>query len=346
MDRRLALLVALVLAWPANAHDLGVDLTLNGTGASANNPRSGSAGFGLSGSYDFNDRWTAFLTGNYVRDFATRAADSYSPGSNIFFLSAGVMFLPTDHVLLMATVTGAPPSEQRNATTFTNESGSADVVIRGTNSSLGGTLLVSYATGGLSNWEHTVDVSAGVNHFESQQQAELGTSLRARVFRTSCERNPVAGYCPLVNGLNSPLTQVRLGVAYTATISVSNDLGLDVAGFLYDTADPLGVGSFSAVVLGKQGPDMGLGVPVAPWRLTVRPSFLHRFGKFSVRASYQYGLYASNAGTNHLLSVKLSWKVQPQVRLTLSAIGQTDVDQRVVVNRGGTVTVGALFVFP
>lgn len=339
-------MAAVFLASAAGAHDLGVDLTLNGTSASANNPRSGSAGVGLSGSYDFSERWTGFLGANYLRDFATRATDSYSAGSNIFFFSAGAMFVPSEHLLLMATVSGAPPSQQRNATTFAYEGGAVDVVVSAVNASLGGSLLASYATNGLSSWEHTVDVSAGVNHLESQQQLELGTSLRARLFRVYCERNPGRGYCPLVNGVRAPLTQVRLGAAYTATVAGKTDVSLDVAGYLYDTPNPLEVGSFSAVVLGRQGPDMGLGVPVAPWRVTVRPAVLHRFGKASVRLAWQYGLYVADAGANHLISLRVSWKVTPSLRLTATALGQADVDRGAVLNRGGTVTLGAVFIFP
>lgn len=348
MSRVRALAVGLALLWgaAASAHDLGLDLTLNGTGASANNPRTGSAGLVLSGSYDFSERWTGFATAMYVRDFATRSADSSSPGSNIFLFSGGAMFLATDHVMFMATVTGSPPTVQRNATSITYDTATADLVVRGANASLGGSLLGSYATNGFSTWEHTIDLSVGVNHFESNQIAELPDTARARVFRAFCAQNPGVSYCPLVNGLKEPLTQVRLGASYSATLFSRVDLGLDVAGFVYDSADPFSVGSFSAIVLGRQGPDVGLGVPVAPWRLTARPFALLRAGKFSVRLAYQFGLYTSDAGANHLVSVKLAWKISPSFRVTLSALGQTDVDAGAVVNRGGTITAGVLYIFP
>lgn len=336
----------LLVAGSAHAHDLGVDLSLNGTAPSATNPRSGSAAVALSGSYDFSEKWTGFFTAAYLRDFPTRTDDTSSPGSNIAFFSAGAMFLASDHLLLMATLSGSPPTVQRNATSYDYAGGSADVVIRGNNASAGGSLLGSWASNGLTRWEHTVDVSAGVNRFETEQTLELGSTLRARLFRTYCERNPATSYCPLVNGLRTPLTQVRVAAAYTATLFTKTDVALEVAGFVYDTADPSEVGSFSAVVLGRQGPDMGQGIPVAPWRLTLRPSVLHRFGKVSVRVAWQLGVYTGNAGVNHLVSARVSWKVSPTLRLSLSALGQADVDRGAVLHRGGTVSAGVVVVFP
>lgn len=272
-------LVVLVVCTPAWAHDLGVDLTLSGTAPSANNPRSGSFGFSVSGSYDFTERWSAFLMGVFMRDFGTRSQDSFSPGSNVFLFSGGVMFVANDHFMVMATVSGSPPSVQRNATSFEGlDQGPVGYVIKATNFSVGGALLASYATNGFSNWEHTFDLSAGVNQLESDQIAELGTTVRARLLRTYCERTPAAGYCPIVLGIDAPLTQVRLGGTYTATLFFKSDVSLDVAGFLYDVADPIAVGSYSAAIAGRQGPDVGLGTPVAPWVVTVRPAVVHRMG--------------------------------------------------------------------
>lgn len=345
--------LSLGLGAAARAHDLGLDVTLNGTRASENNPRTGSAGFILSGSYDFSDRWTGFLTGMFVRDFATRSGDSYSAGSNIFLFSGGAMFLATDHLMFMATVSGSPPTVQRNATSVSGLNSSIDLLVTGTSPSLGGSLLASYATNGLSNWEHTFDLSAGVNHFEIHQVADVADPARARAFLAECTRatgRPLfAKTCELVAralaNLREPhteaLTQFRVGAAYTATLFIKTDVGLDMSGYLYSVPDPLVVGSFLV-----QGLDVGLGTPVAPWRFTVRPSVLHRAGKFSVRLAYQLGVYTSNAGLNHLVSVKLTWKLSPMVRVSLSALGQTDVDGGVVVNRGGTITAGVLLIFP
>jgi hypothetical protein len=345
---RLALLVAVVLAWPAGAHDLGVDFTLNGTAASTNNPRSGSAGFGLSGSFDFSEQWSAFLTANFVRDFANRTADSSSPGSNIFFFSAGAMFAVNDHVMVMGAVNGSPPSTQQNAWsgTFTTEDGRSftlDGVLLGTNASLGGTLLGSYATGGLSSWEHSVDLSIGLTGWSSFQNLQLGRVAEAFARRT-CPTDDAQRACRLVVGTNTPLVQARLGATYTATFFSKLDLILDGAAFVYDQ-DPAKVGVFTQVVQGRTA-ELGLGSPTAPWVATARFTALYRFSRVNLRLGYQFGLYAADFGANHLVRASVTWKVSAWLRLTLSALLQTDLDSSGPINRGGTLSTGVLFLFP
>lgn len=348
MNRRLTLVLALVLAFPAGAHDLGVDLTFNGTAASENNPRAGSAGFGLSGSYDFNEQWSGFLTANYVRDFATRTADSSSAGSNIFFFSAGAMFVVNDHFMVMGSLSGSPPSTQQNAWsgTFTTEDGrvfALDGVLMGTNASLGGTLLGSYATNGLSSWEHTLDLSAGVTGLSSFQNLQLGRAVEAFARRT-CPANDPQRACRLVVGTNTPLVQARFGATYTATLFSKLDLALDAAVFVYDT-DPAKVGVFSQAVQGRTI-ELGLGSPTAPWVTTARLTGLYRFSKVNLRLGYQFGLYTADFGANHLVRASVTWKVSSSFRLTLSALLQTDVDSSGPINRGGTLSTGVLFLFP
>ncbi|MDP3237541.1 MAG: hypothetical protein Q8N26_32440 [Myxococcales bacterium] len=349
MIGRLALVVAVVLAFPANAHahDLGVDLTFNGTAASATNPRSGSAGFGLSGSYDFTDQWSAFLTANYLRDLATRTTDSFSPGSNIFLFSAGAMFVVNDHVMLMGAINGSPPSTQRNAQqlplTVGNRTIVLDGVLEGTNASLGGMLLGSYATNGLSNWEHTVDLSVNVTGLSSFQNLQLGRLAEA-IARNNCPPGDDQRACRLVVGTNTPLVQVRLGAAYTATLFWKLDLLLDGAAFLYDQ-DPSRVGVFTQVQQGRTT-DLGLGSPTAPWVATARLTALYRFAKVNLRLGYQFGLYTADFGANHLVRASVTWKVSSSFRLTLSALVQTDVDSSGPINRGGTVSTGVLFLLP
>ncbi|MDP3505564.1 MAG: hypothetical protein Q8S33_34805 [Myxococcales bacterium] len=346
MIGRLALVVAVVLAFPANAHDLGVDLTFNGTAASATNPRAGSAGFGLSGSYDFTDQWSAFLTANYLRDLATRTTDSFSPGSNIFLFSAGAMFVVNEHVMVMGAINGSPPTTQRNAqqlplTTRTGQTIVLDGVLESTNASLGGTLLGSYATNGLSRWEHTIDVSANVTGLSSFQNLQLKRVAEAFA-RNNCPPGDDQRACRLVVGTNTPLVQVRLGATYTATLFSKLDLLLDGAAFLYDK-DPATVGVFST----QQGrPALDLGSPTAPWVATARLTGLYRFSKVNLRLGYQFGLYAADFGANHLVRASVTWKVSSSFRLTLSALVQTDVDSSGPINRGGTVSTGVLFLLP
>lgn len=337
--RRIVLCVLVGAAAPGWAHDLAIDLSGNTTAPTASNPRSGAVGLSISGSFDLSERWSLFATATYLRDLATRADKASSSGSNIFLLSGGATFLATDHWLFMASVLGSPPSAQLNAASleFAVLPNPIDGVLRAVNSSVGASLVASYASNGLSDWEHTVDLSVGLNHFATEQKftaagALIGPALGERCAMVSDPRHP----CAMVNGYASTLTQVRIGATYTATLKLDTDLSLDAAGFLYDSADPLSAG----VLLLRQGSEVGLGMPVAPWRLTVRPSVLHRFGKFTVRLAYQLGLYTQQAGSNQLLSGKFTWKASSSLRLSVTVLGQTDWSGGAIVNRGATATLG------
>ncbi|MCA3013238.1 MAG: hypothetical protein INH41_12660 [Myxococcaceae bacterium] len=341
---RLLALATLLHAASAGAHDVGLDAFLNTTAPSANNPRTGALGLSLSGSVDVSTRWSIFLSGLFLRDFGTRTAEAASPGSNVGFASAGVTWLASDHLLFLALASGSPPTVQRSALEVTFPAGTADLVVAGTNASVGGTLLASYATAGLSTLEHALDVSVAINHYVTSQVAELPQTARATAVRTFCAKNAAVGPCPLVNGQRDSLTQVRLGATWVGTVALRTDVGLDVAGFLYDAPDPAAVGLFTVVQNGRTT-DFGNGVPAAPWAVTARPSVTHRFKAFSVRAAYQLGVYTSGLGLNHLLSARLSWKATSWLRLSLSVMVQADVTQQQVVNRGATLGLGSLFVF-
>jgi hypothetical protein len=325
------------------AHDVGVDVFGNLTSTSTNNPRAGSAGLTLNGSLDLSDAWSVLVTATYLRDFATRSADSVSNGSNIFLFSGGAMFVPTEHLMFMATALFSPPALQRNATTYEVGATSVDVVLVGNTWNLGGTFLGSWASNGLSRWEHTLDFFAAVNHFDIDQNVELGAGRRSTIVRAFCTQNPTASYCPLVNGLRSSLTQLRLGATYTATLFRNLDLAVDGAGFVYDQ-DPTLAGVYAPIILGRQPPDVGLGVPVAPWVATFRPSVLYRFERVSVRLAYQLGAYAG-AGVNHLVSTRVSWKATSSIRLTFTFLLQSDFESGRWVNAGGTGVVGMMFRF-
>ena len=110
---RFALLLVLAGA-PCLAHDVSVDVSANGTAPSPDNPRTGSLGFGLSGSYDFNDAWSLMGLAVFTRDFATRTPEASSPGSNVLLFSLGAMWIPSDHLMTMLTVSASPQVDQAN----------------------------------------------------------------------------------------------------------------------------------------------------------------------------------------------------------------------------------------
>lgn len=349
MTARCALLGSLLFAATARAHDLGVDLNAAFTQVSANNPRTGALGLGITGAWDISERLALFGLASYTRDLATRTATTASSGSDIFRFSLGGQWLPHEQWMLMASATFSPPSAQASATTrlfedpLTRDARLVDVVVDSRAWNLGGTALVAWASDDTGPLQSTVDVGAGATRFDIFQQLRLGDGVAGRLIRNACEGRS-GDFCQLVQGASTPLWQVRLSAGYTATLKRRTDLGAELGVFLYDR-DPADVGYFSIVSVGRET-ELGSGVPVLPLRLSLRPAITHRFEKLTVRLAYQWGLYASNLGAMHSLSGRLTWKVTPAWRLSFSVTGQLDVDStRAVVNRGGLALVGALYVF-
>lgn len=339
--RRFALCCSLFAA-TALAHDLSVDVAATGTAPSEDNPRTGSLGMSAAGSYDLNDAWSLTGMAVYTRDFATRTSDSYSPGSNVFLFSAGVMWLPTDSLMTMLTLSLSPPVEQSNATTVTGPLGrETGVVINSRTSSFGAMWNGLWSSAGLSNLEHTLDVSLGFNRYSVIQRLFVPNSIASNTLRDACEANPMIALCPLFRGIATPLWQGRFGAGYTATIALRTEVGLDGTLFLYDQP-PADVGYFSLVSFGR---DLGMGVPVLPLQLSLRPHVSHRFGPVLVKLTYHYGLYTEGLGALHALTARVSWKINQRWKLSLSVTGQTDVADGVAGNRGGQALLGALYMW-
>jgi hypothetical protein len=331
----LALLLVTARAW---AHDVSVDVSGTLTTTSANNPRAGAFGLGASGAYDVDERWSVTGTLLYTRDLATRTPESFSPGSDVFLLSLGVMWLPTDALMTMLSVTGSPPATQKNATTVTTSQGrSADAVIDSRAWSLGATWNGLWSSG-----VHTVDVGLGVNRFSVFQRLDVPNTVRGRLLEASCEAGARFAVCALVGGVSSPLWQGRFSAGYTATLFRDTDVGLDAAYFVYD-APPSSVGYFSLLAFGRA--ELGSGVPVLPLQLSLKPRVAQRFGPVTVKLTYQAGLYTERLGVLHAVTVKTSWKVTPTWRVSLTLTGQLDAHGGAVSNPGAQALLGVLAVW-
>jgi hypothetical protein len=341
--RRALAVMWVVVGLSAPAHDLGVDLNGTFTRQSGNNPRAGSLGIGVTGAYDFNDAWSVTGMLLYTRDLATRTAESSSPGSNVFLLNVGAMWIPNDHFMFMLAAMGSPPSLQQNATTVTTRDGTpVDTVVTSRNWSLGGVFNALWSSGGFSNFEHAVDASASVNRFNVFQQLTIPSSLRSRLLMASCNLGLDAEICPLLAGVTSPLWQARFSLGYTATLFDTTDVGVEGAYFVYDVP-PSSVGYYALVAFGQT--ELGNGVPVLPLQLTVKGHASHRFGPVTVRLSYQWGLYTEGLGALHVLGVRVSWKVTKHWRLGLSVTGQGDVQGGRFSNGGSQAILGATYVW-
>lgn len=339
------LLALLLAAGAARAHDVSADLNAGLTTSSSANPRFGSAGANAAFTYDFSEAVSAWLGLGYLRDLPTRTAETQSPGSNVFLFHAGGLFLPTEHWTVLTQLSVSPPSQQLSATSvpLPRLNRSADVVLRSTTNTEALTVVGGYATNGESAWEHAVDATVGVMRFGVAQTLDERTPSYATVSAVcaNAERLPI---CSIVRGVQSDLWQVRLGGSYTATVKEKLDATLEALGYLY-SADPTSVGYFSVVVAGRLGPELGTGVPVAPFALSVRPSLAYRFERVTLRASYQAGAYVQALGVNHQLTARLSVKVSDHVKLLTSLTGQVDgVGQR-LESWGASLSLGVLASF-
>jgi hypothetical protein len=338
--RRFGVLALWVLSAQATASDLGVELSTQGTRPSEERPSTGAAGVTGSGSYDFSDAWNAGASVGYTRSFASHTPETQTSGSDVFLLSASVLWTPTEHWSLLAAGNLSPPSKVRTATVaswqLARRSGTTDLVLRSEDVSGGGLLLGSWSSASLDFWSHAVDGLVSVTDYGVFQQAELPATARAQALETACTGSPRTKLCQLIGGVHSPLLQVKVGATYTATLAQTTDLALEANGYLYDR-DPSSVGYFNLVALGRE---VGAGVATTPWAFTSRVSAAHRFERWSLKASYQLGVYVNGGGTNHLVALKASVKLTPKLKLSLLVTGQLDVGTISTDETTGAVTTG------
>ncbi len=338
-------------AMAAWAHDVSFDLTGSTVAKSENNPRSGSLRGGVSGSYDLNDAWSVFAGFTYTRDLATKTATSSSAGANIFLINAGALFVPTEHLMFMASANFSPTVAQDNATTITFggllglRRDDIDLVVHSSTTSGGANVMASYFTGGFGTFTHTADLFVGVTTYNTYQQLNVPPTMAGLRWRGYCAMATTAAlnYCPLVNGVISVLAQSRLGAGYTLTVKRRLDLGLEGAVYLY-SEDPNSVGYFSVLQVGRL-PDLGGGVPVAPYLFTGRFLALYRFEKLTLRLTYQFGQYTGTSGANHLVTVRAGFKITPSFKLSLTLAGQGDATPAGFANRGAQATVAGVLTF-
>jgi hypothetical protein len=346
----LCLTLAALVAMPASAHDLTVDIGGSLTATSESNPRAGAATVGAFGAFDLSDDWSLLGGLSYTRDFGTRAGESSSPGSDVVAVSAGAMWLIDEHFMTLLLLTGAPPSRQRSATTIafpdpaTSARRTADILIDSSTWTLGGLWTGGWASGGGGPWGSAVDVTVGVNRFDVFQQVVLPDTPRGALLRQACATRTGGPACRLVSGASTPLLQTRLALAYTGTLLQRTDFGLEGALFLYD-GDPTEVGYFSVVAAGRGGGlDLGAGVPVLPLLASVRPWVTHRLRAVTLKASYQLGAYAAGLGFNHAATLRVTWKVTGTWRLLATVIGQVDAGAA-APNPSATALLGVMAVW-
>ncbi len=336
-----------LLATVASAHDASVEIDGSATTATSNNPRVGSLGVTAGGGLDLADDWTLWATLGYRRDLATRAAGVSASGGNLFQLSGGAMWFGSYFSALLS-VSYSPPAQIRSAVTVpytnkqTGQTSAVEAVVLNGTSSVGFTAGGGLRLGSFSSFASLFLLQANALHYDLTQQYQLPSTPRGRAFSAYCQNNPGVPACSLLNdGLHSEFWQVQLNASYTATVRDDLDVGLDGALYLYDT-DPAKVGYFSVAVLGRTV-EVGSGSAIAPLLGTLKPFVAYRWKRWSMKASYQFGVYAAGEGLSHVVALRPAFKLTDSVKLTLSLVAQGDFG-KVGTTYGATAILGAMWV--
>lgn len=208
-------------------------------------------------------------------------------GDHSFFGTLGATFSVSDHVDIGAQINGSPSSTRDIGSSVSASGGkSAEALLRVDSSSLGGTASISYDSA--DDEAHDVD-------FGLDASASLtGYSADSTVAQTAVYAGaPDASRFPKTS---TQLMQGRIGAGAEVTILDNTDLGASAAYYLYDQKNPAAIGTFDAVA--ANGASYGVGAPILPQQFSVRPEVGQRFGRFSVRAYYEFASLAA-PGTSH-----------------------------------------------
>ncbi len=348
--RSLGLSVWLV-AGAAFATDLGAELSVGGSRATQDSPRSGFYGALLDGAYDFSDRFGVSAALGFTHDNATQNDVQQTQGNNLFLFHVAADLMLGNHWLLSAGVMGSPNQASRSATTLTADDPqtgtvvSQPVVVATVSNAYGALLDLAFGSNGESKWEHTADLTAQLVRFGTNQHLELpNPTAKERLFLSYCSRHPTAKVCTELQPQVTALYQVRVGGGYTATLFSDTDVGLEASYFFYDH-DPTQTHFYSAT-FGVRTVNVGeTPSSIAPLQLTLKPFIAHRFGeRFSLKAWAQYGQYVPGEGYDTTGGVKAQLKLGAW-KLYLIALVQRDVDGTGAVVPMGTVILGASYLF-
>lgn len=347
----------------AGAHSLANEAGVGTTQPTPQNPRTGNFSNLFTASADLNDALSLRFDLSFTHDNPTPSAVGLpaESGGNIFTYSLGADVLAGEHFLFGATLDVSPRSRQDTnmPVTFLNPVTSspeeANLRLRTLSSLAGGMIDVGYSTAGDSDFELTADAALGVSRYGTSQEI-IGITTRNGPVRTEdvirrcettttlAERLACRSLLPALQAHDaSSLVQARAALGVTATLWQDTDVGLSVAGYLYDQ-DPTQVGYFSVLSLGRSM-TLGNGVALAPLQLTVRPSVARRWGNLSVDLSYQLGRYVADEGGNHLLGLKVAYRFNKSLKAWLRLTGQVDVAPELPPLRSSGLGAGVRYSF-
>ena len=172
---------------------------------------------------------------------------------------------------------GSPSSTRDVGSTVSLKGGKdADALMHVDSSTVGGTASISYDSA--DDEAHDVDVGLDAS------ASLTGYSADSTVAQTAVYAGaPDASRFPKTS---SSLMQGRIGAGAILTVGGDTDIGASGAYYIYDQKNPAAIGTFDAV--SAAGASYGVGAPILPQQWSVRSEVGQRFGRFSVRAYYEF----------------------------------------------------------
>lgn len=330
-----------LLACPAAAHDVGLDLDATSAISTADAPRLGAVGGTANAGFDFGDALSLFGAFAYHRELPTRIAEISAGGGDVFQLSVGALWFGANGLSALLGLQYSPASAIRSAATLRFRNPATDQVegvagvVANTTTSVGFTL-----GGGLASSASLLNAQVTATRYELGQRFTVPPTPRGEALAAHCVTNPASKPCPVVNGKSAALWQARLGLTWTVTPVADLQLGVEGAAYFFDS-DPAAIGFFAVAVL-ERGADAGSGASAA-YLVTVRPFAGYHFGRVGLRLSYQLGAYAADQGLAHLLSLRTTLEVNDRLSLGLTLSGQADTGATTAF--GASAVLGATWTF-
>ena len=336
-------MVLVLIAGSGGAHSLTDELILSGTKATESNPRTGSLADRLTLEVSPSDAWTTHTVVGFTRNAPSQPAPGAAfatSAENVLFLALGADWLPNDRLDVGIEVSGSPRSQSVTNTVveYAGKNGTtthADAPLKLVNSTWGSSLSGSYSTPRDSASETLLEGSVAYTNYATTQgiagvKSSEGADISSATLLDYCASHPGTRYCTkalpgILRPHSAQLGQIRLELGLTETILGDTDVGLSGAYYAY-SQDPTQVGYFSVLGTGRTRTTVGNGLSIAPLLYSIHPSGVHRWGKFSLSAYYEYGQYVSGQGYSNGLGAKCQYRFSKRVKLYLALDGALNVD--------------------
>ncbi len=347
---RLAFGFAALTPGRAAASSVSNEVGGQATQTTPSNPRAGDVADLFKANIDVGESFVLRPAIGYTYEFGTAVPTGgffKGTAASIFALSVGLDWEANDALTLSVDALFSPSSSQSADTVFTLTGPAGgieqrDGLLQTMASSYGADFFADYLIGNplADALAFAVDGDVGwlalnVDQALEKLENEMGTAAssvsRIRAFcnatKVSAEVRQCQALAPLLSSGTDTLHEFRLAAGGTVTVGGEIDVGLHGAFYLYNK-DPSEFGYYSSLTSGRtdlHNLSLGNGVPLAPYRFTLRPDVTRRVGPVSLTLWYQFALYASDLGTSQVFGARLQWAIGQWWKVWLTGNVQVDL---------------------